>query len=173
MGCHSIGDVLRSLERYRLEASHADIRDIAECPEPAATAPLAAQTDAAKLKVDFQFDETKATEASDPPVPYAQPWIDREKIAAANARDVVERVDDDRSRAQRREQQGWQSLLAAKRPSPNRFTFAAKLRAKGAPKPKRKRERTDETREYFALKMRELRARKKAEALVNSQAEPS
>jgi hypothetical protein len=41
--------------------------------------------------------------ASDPPVSPGTLWIDRARIAAANARDVVERTMDDRSRAERRE----------------------------------------------------------------------
>jgi hypothetical protein len=38
-----------------------------------------------------------------PPVPSASPWIDANRIRASCARDVLERVDDDRSRVWRRE----------------------------------------------------------------------
>jgi hypothetical protein len=110
----------------------------------------------------------------DPPASPRAPWLRREAIAAANARDVVERRDDDRSNAQRREQ-GWQSLLATKRLNLHRFTFGAQAQAqaKSAPKPKAKRERTDETRAYFREYQRRLRAKQKADALVNSQSATS
>jgi hypothetical protein len=104
------------------------------------------------------------------------PWLDITKIQASMARDVLERTADDRSNAQRREQ-GWQSLQATKRLNLHRFTFGAqakaKAKAKVAPKPKAKRERTDETRAYFREYQRKLREKRKADALVNSQAAPS
>jgi hypothetical protein len=85
------------------------------------------------------------------------------KIQASTARDVVQRRDDDRSNAQRRER-GWQAFLATKRLNLHRFTFGAQLKAKSAPKPKVKRERTDATREYFREYQRQRRARVKADA---------
>jgi hypothetical protein len=96
-----------------------------------------------------------------PPVACGEPWLDVMKIAAANARDVLERNNDDRSYAVK-------SALGSH--------FAAVVRAvrktkrlsqpKSPPKLKRKRERTPELREYYReyqRKLREKRARRKAE----------
>jgi hypothetical protein len=97
--------------------------------------------------------------ADEAPVPLATPWIDRTRIAAANARDVLGRSEDDRSRAERSAQAS--QTLAAMRAA-HRVKF--KPKAKSAPKPKVKRERTPELREYFRNYGRLWRARKKAEA---------
>jgi hypothetical protein len=88
------------------------------------------------------------------------PWVDLSKIRAASARDVVERRNDDRSRAERRELYA-RTLALAKSPRPPMFKFCAQVKAKSAPRPKR--ERTDETRAYFREYQRKLRAKQKAE----------
>ena len=108
--------------------------------------------------------------ADDPPVPFGTPWVDADRIRVSLAKDFLERTDDDRSKAQRREQSGWQALLAAKRLSPNRFTFGAQAKAKSEPKPKvkAKKERTPELRAYFREYGRMWRAKKKAEAQTGS-----
>jgi hypothetical protein len=82
-------------------------------------------------------------------------WIDASRIRASCARDVIERVNDDRSRAERREQAA-KAFAAAKLSRPPRFTFGAQVKAK-AKRPKV--ERTAETRAYFREYMRERRAR--------------
>ena len=91
-----------------------------------------------------------------PPVSLTQPWVDMTRIAAANARDVLERTEDDRSRAERSAQATL--TLAAMRVT-RRIKF--KPRPKSAPKPKGKKERTPELRAYFREYGRKWRARKK------------
>jgi hypothetical protein len=102
------------------------------------------------------------------PAPPVSPWIDRATIAAANARDVVERRDDDHSLFWKRQlyERGLGATLAARR---RKFTFGAQARPESAPKV----ERTPEVRAYFRQYMRERRARQKADALVNSHGAPS
>jgi hypothetical protein len=127
MKCLTIADVLASLERYRLEASHADIRDNSECPAPVATAPPAvrgwgersvAQTNRNRERNRAYQRAKRAREAAaDAPVsrevvasrpapssPPCAPWLRLERIAAASSRDVIERLErgmDDRSYAQK------------------------------------------------------------------------
>jgi hypothetical protein len=96
--------------------------------------------------------------ASDPPVPPGTPWVDPNRIRAVNARDVLERVDDDRSRAERWEQAS-RAFAVAKLSRPPRFTFGVHVKAK-AKRPKVAR--TAEVREYFRQYMRERRPRQKA-----------
>jgi hypothetical protein len=96
---------------------------------------------------------------SDLPVSFGSPWLDANRIRASCARDVLERRDDDRSRAERRELYA-RTLGAAKLKF--KFTFGAQGKAKAKAKPA-KRERTDETRVYFREYQRRRRAREKAE----------
>ena len=91
-------------------------------------------------------------------MPLATPWIDRTRIAAANARDVLGRSEDDRSRGEKRP--GLADARCNASGAPSKF----KPKAKSAPKPKVKKERTPELREYFRNYGRLWRARKKAEA---------
>jgi hypothetical protein len=68
---------------------------------------------------------------------------------------VLERTNDDRSRAERRELAA-KAFAAAKLSRPPRFTFGAQAK----PKAKRSKvERTADVREYFHVYMRERRAR--------------
>jgi hypothetical protein len=60
----------------------------------------------------------------DPPVFSGPPWVDMSAIRAATARDVLERVDDDRSLAERRAQ-GARALAAARLSRPPVFKFGA------------------------------------------------
>ena len=96
------------------------------------------------------------------PVPLATPWVKREKIAAANARDVVERNNDDRSYAMK-------SALGSHFAAVVRAVHKTKriVKPKAAPKPKVKKERTPELREYFREYQRKLRAKRKAEAFAS------
>jgi hypothetical protein len=93
-----------------------------------------------------------------PPVSLVAPWIDRAKIAAATARDVLERNEDDRSRAQR-------SVLGSHFAAVVRAVHKTKriVKPKAAPKPKVKKERTPELKEYYRNYGRMWRARRKAE----------
>jgi hypothetical protein len=92
---------------------------------------------------------------SDPPASSA-PWFDANRIRASCARDVLERVDDDRSSIWRREIGARSAAIArALRPKP-KFKFGAQGKAKTA---RPKRARTDETRAYFREYMRARRAR--------------
>jgi hypothetical protein len=63
---------------------------------------------------------------SGPPV---SPWLDVRKIAAANARDVVRRRDDDRSLAWRREISS-RALAEARLSRGPRFRFGAQITGK-------------------------------------------
>jgi hypothetical protein len=90
-------------------------------------------------------------------------WVDPAKISAANSRDVLERVFDDRTFAEK-SANGSRALAAARLSRPPKFRFGAQVKAKAAPKPKPKRQRTDETRAYFREYQRKLRAEQKAEA---------
>jgi hypothetical protein len=91
--------------------------------------------------------------APEAPVPR---WIDPGRIRASTARDVLERVDDDRSRAERREQASQAFAAARLSRGPRlKFTFGAKAKTKA----KRKVERTPEVREYFRQYMQRRRAR--------------
>jgi hypothetical protein len=93
----------------------------------------------------------------EPPVA-PERWLGVARISAARARDVVERRDDDRSRAERRELYA-RTLGAAKLARPPVFRFGAQVKAKSKSAPRPKRERTEETRAYFRDYMRERRAR--------------
>jgi hypothetical protein len=90
----------------------------------------------------------------EPPVPSGR-WLDCSKVAASTARDVVERVMDDRSRAERRAQSS-EALAVARLARPPKFRFGAL--AKTGPKRTRKVERTAEVKEYYRQYMRERRA---------------
>jgi hypothetical protein len=92
---------------------------------------------------------------SDPPVPPVSAWLDANRIRASIAKDVVERRDDDRSRAERREFYA-RTLGAAKLARPPVFSFGAKAKVKSAPRPKV--ERTAEVREYHREYMRRRRS---------------
>ena len=116
MTCRSIADILRRM---------------GETPPPD------------KSLFSTQNKEPQPTEiATDPPVPPGTPWIDSSKIEASRARDILERTNDDRSLALRREQ-GAKALAVARLSRRPKFNFGAKAKPKSAPKPKAKRERTD------------------------------
>jgi hypothetical protein len=133
MTCKTIGDVLRSLMATRGAAS----------PFP-----------------DQSGNEPQPIEiVSDPTVSHG-PWLNIAKIAAANARDVLERRDDDRSRAERRELYA-RTLGAARLARGPRFAFTFGARIKAKAKPKVKVERTEEVRAYFREYQRQRRAREK------------
>ena len=102
------------------------------------------------------------------------PWIDATRIAAANARDVIERHDDDRSLDWRRELYE-RTLGAARLARAPKFNFSTKVKAKVMPpKAERTAEERERYREYMRTYMRESRARQKAtDALVNSQPAPT
>ena len=110
-------------------------------------------------------DVLRGLEADFPASPCVPPetWIDGSRIRASCAKDVLERREDDRSRAERREQAA-KAFAAARLSRPQRFTFGAQAKAKSVPKPKPKVERTAEVREYFRQYMRERRAKQKAGA---------
>jgi len=84
-------------------------------------------------------------------------WIDPARIRASTARDVLERVDDDRSRAERREQAS-QAFAAARLSRGPKYNFAFGSRTK-AKKVRPKVERTPEVREYFRQYMQRRRQR--------------
>jgi hypothetical protein len=181
--CRSIADVLAAFERRQICT---DIRDNAECPEAREASPSDVKSPRSRrthaVASDFRTkvrnnesppSDINATElncshaieiAADLPVSPATPWIDREKIAAANARDVLRRAEnyslDDRTHAQR-------SALGSHFVAVVRAVHKQKRlsKPKSPPKPKLKRERTPELREYYREYQRKLRAKQKAEAL--------
>ena len=113
------------------------------------------------LLPDRSGKEPQAVDAaSDPPVSLGTPWIDPNRIRASSARDVVERNNDDRSRAWRREM-GARFAAVVRLSRPAKFRFGAQVKAKAA---RLKPERTPEVREYFRLYMHERRAREKTDA---------
>jgi len=134
MRCKSIADVLRSLE--------ASCGDASSFPDQSGNEPQAIEI------------------VSDPPV---SSWLDVTKIAAANAPDVIERLErgmDDRTFEQR-SADGSRGNAVARLSRPPKFNFGAQVKAKSAtPKVKAARPRTDETRAYF----REYQRRRRAEA---------
>jgi hypothetical protein len=99
-------------------------------------------------------------------------WLDPARIRAANARDVLERIErgcgDDRTFEQRSADasRARASVLAAQRVK-WRFTFSPRaLRPGGCAKPKAERsaEQKDYMRNYMKTYMRERRAKQKADA---------
>jgi hypothetical protein len=94
-------------------------------------------------------------------------WIDPAKISAATARDVVERVLDDRTVEERRAQSS-RALAVAGLSRPPKFIFGALKAVKAPPK----RERAAETRAYFRQYTRERRARRKADTSTNLHGAP-
>ena len=98
------------------------------------------------------------------PEPPVSPWVDVTKIAASNARDVLERNADDRSRAERRELYA-RTLGAAKLSRSPVFRFDVQAKVKKA----RKVERSAAVKEYHREYMRERRARLKADSSTNLQ----
>ena len=100
----------------------------------------------------------------EPPVACGEPWINPNWIAASHARDVLERRDDDRSLAWRREM-GARFAAVARLSRPPKFKFGAQVKAKVArPKVERTAEEKARHREYMRAYMRESRARQKADA---------
>lgn len=110
----------------------------------------------------------------EPPVPLCAPWIDPAGICASCAKDVIERVSDDRSRAERRELYD-RTLGAARLARAPKFNFSTKVKAKVMrPRAERTAEERERHREYMRTYMRESRACQKArDALVNSQPAPT
>jgi hypothetical protein len=113
--------------------------------------------------------------ADDPPVaPARTPWIQLDRIRAANSREVRERIErgtgDDRPSWERRAEarEAWALVNAAQRVK-WRFTFSPKAAAKPRPKKERTAEQRERNREQAKLAMRGLRARRKADASVNLQ----
>ena len=97
-----------------------------------------------------------------PPEPPVAFWIDPARIRASTARDVRERVNDDRSLAWRREIGARSAAIGrALRPKP-RYTFGAPVKSI-RPKTERTVEQKAAAREYAKHYMRERRAREKAE----------
>ena len=92
--------------------------------------------------------------------PSFTPWIDADRIRASCARDVLERVLDDRT-FWRRSEQGSCSLAAARLSRSAKFNFGAKAKRVARPKV----ERTDEVRAYFREYQRRRRAEAKAETM--------
>jgi hypothetical protein len=95
---------------------------------------------------------------TDPPMSLATPWIDPDRIRASIAKDVVERNNDDRSYAVK-------SALGSHFVAVVRAVHKTKriVKPKAAPKPKVKKERTPELKEYYRNYGRMWRARRKAE----------
>jgi hypothetical protein len=97
------------------------------------------------------------------------PWIDATRIAAANACDVLERIErgsgDDRPSWERRAEarEAWALVNAAQRVK-WRFTFSSKAVAKPRLKPEKSAEEKARSNAYAKEYMRALRARRKAEA---------
>jgi hypothetical protein len=87
-------------------------------------------------------------------------WIDMNRIRAAIARDVLERVMDDRTSWARSVEASevFTRLRAAARIKPKRVIYPR------AAEPKPKVERTPEVKEYFRLYQRTRRQRQKADA---------
>ena len=146
MPCKSIADILRWLGRG-----------------PARRKPTAKPTLSPELEVsaatDGQIKESKIAERVDPPVSFGPPlWIDPDRIRASIARDVVERNNDDRTYAMK-------SALGSHFAAVVRAVHKTKriVKPKAPPKPKAKKERTPELKEYFRNYGRTWRARKKAE----------
>ena len=118
------------------------------------------------VSVTTEKERQPAEIVSDPAAPYA-PWFDASRIAAANARDVLERLErgmDDRTFEQRSaDATEARARTRAAQPVKWRFNFSSKAAAKPRPKV----ERTDEVRAYFREYQRRLRARQKADASTN------
>ena|ERR1700727_952265 len=89
-----------------------------------------------------------------PPAPPVSPWLDPARIRASTARDVLERGNDDRSRAERRAQSS-EALAVARLSRPPKFNFGAKAKVKAVRPARPKADMRDYMRNY----MRERRAR--------------
>jgi hypothetical protein len=91
--------------------------------------------------------------APEPPATPVSPWLDPARIRASTACDVVQRRDDDRSRAERRAQSS-EALAVARLSRPPKFNFGARVKAKAtSARPKA------DMRDYMRRYMRERRAR--------------
>jgi hypothetical protein len=103
------------------------------------------------------------TEIVSDPLVSSAPWIRRETIEAARSRDVldaIERGQDNRTFEQRSaDATRARAAQAAAQPVKWKFIFSPKAAAK----PRPKRERTAEVREYFREYQRRRRAEAKAE----------
>jgi hypothetical protein len=98
---------------------------------------------------------------SEPPLARGGPWVQPDRIRASTSRDVQERLErgmDDRSYAMK-------SALGSHFASVARAVHKTKriVKPKAAPKPKVKKERTPELKEYYRNYGRVWRAQKKAE----------
>jgi hypothetical protein len=189
MGCHSIADVLRGLgvtPPSESERSNSKLQDIEVADNPPVRVVRGygerstVQTnwnrerscERSRMKralarlADAPVSSEITASVAEPLSPACEPWL-RFRVDASLAKDVIERSDDDRSRAWRRELYA-RTLGAAKPVRPVKFNFGAQAKVKTAPKPKVKKERTPELREYFRNYGRMWRAKKKAEGIATT-----